>query len=109
MSDFKTLLALTEEARIKDQSFVDSITAEILTAIDAANTAETEYKVIYDINLALAETDGALQTTRIKNYFLEILKAKGYRASLGMVEIEPFVSEERLIITWVIATLTTSL
>lgn len=109
MAEIKTLLTITQETLERDQPFVDTITAEIISAINSTMEAEIEYKVIYDINSALTETSGPIQITRIKNYFLETLKSKGYRAYLADTEIEPFVFSERLIITWTIAGLRTSL
>ena len=107
MADIKTLLKLTQEARVKDQPFIDTITAELIIAIDAAMASETEYRVEYDINASLVTTDGPLQISRLQNYFLDQLKTRGYRAVISTTELSPV--DEMLVITWTVATLTTSL
>lgn len=104
MADIKTLLKLTEEARLRDQPFIDIIDAELITAIDAAMSSEIEYKVEYDINTVLITTDGPLQTQRIKNVIIDSLKSKGYRAAMTII-----ATVDTLVITWTINTLTTSL
>jgi len=107
MTDIKTLLKLTQEAKTKDQPFVDTITTAVSAEIDSAMAIETEYRVEYDINAELVTTDGPLQTTRIQNTILADLKTKGYRATISFTELSPTV--ELLVITWTVATLTKAL
>lgn len=104
MTDIKTLLKLTQEAKVKDQPFVDAITTAVSAEIDNAMAVETEYRVEYDINAELVTTDGPLQTTRIQNTILADLKTKGYRAKITTTELSP--NDPMLVITWTVATLT---
>lgn len=106
MSDFKSLLKLTQEAQLRDAPFITTIKEEVTSLIDAAMLTETEYRVEYDINAVLETTDGPLQTTRIQNTILSLLLGKGYRATISTTEASP--DNPMLVVTWTIATLTAS-
>ena len=107
MSDIKSILQLTQEAQVRDQPFIDTITPVLISLIDGAMTLDTEYRIEYDIQAALVSTDGPLQMTRVVNYFLTTLKTKGYRAIMSLTDLSPTV--QVLVITWTVATLTKAL
>jgi hypothetical protein len=103
MPELKTLLQLTNEAIVRDTPFIDTIKADLVSAIDNVMLLETEYYVEYDINTTVSTADGPLQKTRIKNYILDMLKTKGYRADLRQIS-----SVEKLVVTWTISSLSIS-
>lgn len=100
MADFKTILALTKEADLKDLPYYEQLTSELIVLIDAANLAETEYKVTYPI-MPVIGTLGRLQQERLKLKLVKRLRDLSY--------IAEFDIDNNLIVTWTIATLSKAL
>lgn len=100
MADFKSILTLNKEAEEKDLPFLDIIKTDLITLIDAANQAEIEYKVVYDMTTPLSGL-GPLQQERIKLKIVKRLRDLSYKAD--------FTTDFELTIQWTIATLSTSL
>lgn len=100
MADFKTILAITKEADEKDLPYVDAIKTDLINLIDAANLAEVEYKVVYDMTPQLTGL-GPLQQERIKLKIVKRLRDLSYKAD--------YTDVFELTIIWSIATLSTSL
>lgn len=100
MADFKTILALTKEADLKDLPYYEQLTSELVALIDAANLAEIEYKVIYPIMPVIGAL-GTLQQERLKLKLVKKLRDLSY--------IADFDIDNNLIVTWTIATLSKAL
>lgn len=100
MADFKTILALTKEADLRDQNYLDQIKTDLIILIDAANLADTEYKVVYDIT-GVTGGLGSLQQERIKLKLVKRLRDLSYVAN--------FDGSTTITIVWTIAGLSTAL
>lgn len=99
MADFKTILALTKEADLKDLPYYEQLTSELSALIDAANLAETEYKVVYSVTPIIGGL-GSLQQERLRLKLVKRLRDLSYIASF---------SNDELTVTWTIATLSKAL
>lgn len=99
MADFKTILALNAEADLKDTPYYDQMKTDIIALIDAANLAETEYVITYDIT-SVVSTLGSLQQERLKLKLVKRLRDLSYQAVF---------SDNIITISWTIATLSRAL
>lgn len=100
MADFKTILALTKEADLKDLPYYEQLITELSALIDAANLAEIEYKVVYSVTPVIG-TLGSLQQERLKLKLVKRLRDLSYIAN--------FDDNNNLTVTWTIATLSGAL